>query len=418
MLNQDHHTKNGLQSKEKRYTLLPFDLFCDNNITYREKSLLLALFLHRTQSIKEVRYIHLSSIALRWSDFKTNTPSRKLLAALRGLQDMGYISLIDDKYAVINPNLYKSSPMIAANSALFFEKKVGFSKLLLLFWLSCRNATQHNCASFIATKLTIDRNTVSKYLKELEALGLVAPSVQEVNGKISNNYHILNKYRPIFARKRKHVDNPAENPVEDFVPISAQINYNFKKIINRFFVTAKLEKIKFEMFTLSQIVDSNASEVERLIKAVKSNLYFKNKLVSIEEIKEKLKELYLEHEKNNVIKVFNSHAHFINFTSMLFKTTSYPIEKALSDLDLLKDIQREVFEDKGEKYSIDFIKWLATKVFARDFVIYHVNIFKNRMIEALLNEKRLGEETDRWSEESYIDWDEVHRQEKLKYCRF
>lgn len=418
MLNLDHHTKNSLQSKEKRYTLLPLNLLCDNNVTYREKSLLLVHFLHQSQTIKDIKHTHIASLALRFSNFKTNVPSRKLVNTLKSLERRGYISLIDQQYSILNPTLYQNSPKVAVNNEAFFRKDVGYLKLVLLFWLSCRYATDLNCTRYIAKQLNLDRNTASKYLNELEILKIIEPHLMEVNGKHTSNYHISKEYRPIFALKRKSVNNPLEKNVNSCVPFSAQLNYNFKKIINRLAITAKLEKIGSGMFTLSHIIDSKSKEVKWLIKAIRSNLYFKNKLVSEEEIKEKLKEIYIDLEENKVIKVFNNTAHFINFATMLFKTTSYPLAKALNDEILLQEIQKEVFFEKGENYSIDFIKWLATKLFAKDFVIYHVNIFKHRMVEALLNEKRTGEETDHWSESSYIDWDEIHRQEKRKHRCF
>lgn len=409
--------KKSSNCKEKKFTLLPLTLLCDKNVTFREKTLLLAHFLHTKQTIKDIKYVSIASIALRWSNFRTNVPPRKMMDMLRGLQAKGYIRIINNEYSVLNYELYANSAKAAVNSELFHDKRVDFRHLLVLFYLSTRTLSQDNCLVYLSKELDIDRNTLSKYLHSLEEGGFVCPHQKEVNGKRTKNFHINEGFSNVFFVRGHPVNKNVQNPVKSHVPFSAQIDYYFKKIINRFLQDAKLEKLK-EMFTLNQIVDSKSPEVQRLIKAVRTNLYFKNKLVSEDEIKAKLEEISTDMFENNVIKVFQNQHHFINFATMLFKTTSYPLEKGLNDEMLLKDIQSTVFSKKNQRYSIEYIRWLATKLFKEDFVIYHVNIFKNRLIDALLDEKKTGEETQHWSEESYIDWDEIHRQEKMKYSRF
>jgi DNA-binding MarR family transcriptional regulator len=411
------NTKKIQKDKEKNFTFIPLTLMCDKNVTFREKSLLLAHFLHTKNDIKNVKYISLSSLALRWSNFKTNVPPRKMMIVMKALQEKGYIRIINNEYSVINREKYEQSAKSAVNSSLFHDKRVDFRHLLLLFLLSHRSEKQDNCIIYLSKAINLDRNTVSKYLKSIEKLGFISPLEKVVNGKRTKNFHLNPEYKPLFVCKPKHVNNPSENPVKTFVPISAQIDYYFLKKINRIILTAKLEKLN-RMFTLNEIIDSKSKEIERLIKAIKTNLYFKNKLVSEDEIKAKLQEIALDMHQNNVIKVFQNQHHFINFTTMLFKTSSYPLEKGIKDEMLLREIQDEVFIQKNQRYSFEYIRWLATKIFKKDFVIYHVNIFKNRLVEALLDEKKTGEETQNWSEESFIDWDEVHRQEKLKYSRF
>ena len=412
MLFQDQTTKKSFQSKAKSYIIVPTQLLCDNNTTYREKSLLLAHYLHKVSSNNDTSYAKISSLMLRNSNFKTDTPSRRFMDSLKALEQKGYIYVIDQRYSFLKHDLYKDSLKVAIHSDLFHQKSINFKGLVALLFVLLRKASDINCTKYMAKTLRIDRNTLSKYLSELKALGIVEAQTREVNSKTTQNIHIIDEFKPMFYVRPKPVNKNVCKAVESHVHNSAQLYYYFKKIINRLDLQSNLDKIGKKMFTLSDIIDSKSFEVKRMLNCVKSNLYFKNKLVTLEDIQEKLEEIAADLDERGVIKVFNNTHQFINFTSGLFKLSSYPLEKGLANELLLKDIQNHVFNEKKELYSIEFIKWLATKLFKEDFVIYHVNIFKNRLIDALLNEKRTGEETTYWSEETYIDWDEIHRQEK------
>lgn len=409
------NTKNSLQKQEKNFILVPTQLFSDKNTTYREKTLLLAHYLHSKQNHEKLTITKLSSLSLRYTNFKTDKPTRKLKKALSILQNKGYISYSNNNYSILNAFKYKISGYVALDSELFHRKDIDYMHLCILGWLSLRKETETNCNLFIAKELQIDRNTASKYLKLLEDKKIVKRDSIFVNEKTTPNFHLKQEYKAAFFKRSQVVNKYEDRAVNGDVPFSAQIDYYFKKIINRLDYASNLSKMRKKVFTLSDVIDSKSFEVKRMMNCIKTNLYFKNKLVTLDEINEKLIEIYEDLNTQGVIKVFNNPQHFINFASSLFKTASYPLEKGINDHLLLKDIQSTVFDKKKEKYSIEFIKWLATKLFRKDFVIYHVNVFKNRLIEALMDEKRTGEETERWSEESYIDWDEIHRQDKLKY---
>jgi hypothetical protein len=412
MINLEQITKKSFQSKAKSFIIIPTQLLCDKNTTYREKSLLLAHYLHNISAEGNVSYCKTSSLMLRYNDFKTDKPSRRFLESLKKLEQKGYLHLIDQRYSFLNKELYKESLRVAIDSELFHQKYIDFKTLVTLLYVSLRKDSDINCMNYMAKNLGVDRNTLSKYLSKLNILDLIQDQGTEINGKHTKNYHIKDELKPLFFIKPPLVNKNVYNAVESNVHNSAQIYYYFKKIINRLDMQSNLKKIGRRMFTLSDIIDSKSYEVKRMINAVKTNLYFKNKLVTLEDIHDKLKEIATDLDERGVIKVFNNSHQFINFTSNLFKLSSYPLEKGLSNELLLKDIQNQVYNEKKELYSLEFIKWLATKLFREDFVIYHVNIFKNRLKDALLNEKRTGEETTYWSEDKYIDWDEVHRQEK------
>lgn len=418
MNNQLDSTKKSFQSKAKNYILAPTQLLCDKNTTYREKTLLLAHYLHNINDSSSV-CSKISSLVLRYSNFKTNKPSRRFIDSLRRLQAKGYLTLIDGKYSCINPSKFKYSAKVALDSIVFHSKELNFNSLLAVFWLSLRKESNYNCTNYMAKCLKIDRNTLAKYLRELEAKKIVFANSTEVNGKSTKNFHIHEGFKPVFYARSRHVDKSVCNSVETNVHNSAQLDYYYLKIIiNRIVSSSNLKNIARRMFTLTDIIDSKSFEVKRLINAVKTNLYFKNKLVTCDQINEKLRDIGVDLDERGVIKVFKNSHQFINFASGLFNTTSYPLDAALKNELLLRDIQKTVLEKRGEEYGIDFIKWLASKIFPKDFIIYHVNIFKNRMIDALMNEKRNGEETLKWSEEKYIDWEAEHMAEKKRNNAF
>lgn len=416
---RDDNTKNRKTSQAEHYVLTPLSLICDKNITYKERSLMIANFVYAIKSSDaSFRYVKIETLALRHSDFKSNKPSKALLRGLESLQKKGYIRIIDRKYLVILDEKFKDSAYIALHSTPFYDQTVKLKLFGVIAYLNKRKHELVNCTGFVAKEVGLDRKTVAEYLTTLKNLKIVEALPVVINGLSTQNYH-LKKNAVFYAKPRKQrvVDNPAPNPVNEECQNSPHIDNNYFIIIKHMCNNAKnlnyLKKKK--MFTLRDFIDSKSSFQTRIVDCVRSKLYFKNKLVTPDEIKEKLTDLYLDMEKDGIIKVFNHPSQLINFTVGLFKTSSYPLEKCLSDDILLKDIQFSVKREKGETYSIPFIKWLATKLFCPDFRIYHINVFKHRMTEALIDEKRNGEETTYWSDDTYTDWDSIHASEKKKY---
>jgi len=419
MLIQKDSTKKCFQSQTEKFVYAPVSLICDKNITYKERSLMIANYAFAKKSKScNFKFTEISTLALKYSNFKSKTPTKALLRGLKSLQNKGYIKIIDGKYVVILEEKFQESPSIGLGATPFYSKNININMLGLIAFLNGRQPTNINCVGYIAKAVGLDKNTVYKYLHKLEKLNFVESRPSSINGKETPNYHIIKGH--VFYGKPKRVapvDNFGINPV-DGVSQNSSHRDNYYNIIIKYKCNnaKKLEyRNKNKMFTLRDFIDSKNKYQLRIVDCIRSKLYFKNKLVTNEEIIEKLTDVYLELEKDGIIKVFTHANQFINFGCMLFKTSSYPLEKGINDLNLLKDIQFTVKHQKGETYSIPFIKWLATKLFAPDFRIYHLNVFKDRMVEALMNENRKGEETEYWSDEQYTDWDMVHRTEKKKY---
>lgn len=419
MLLQRYTNQKTNQSQTRKYVFAPLSLICDKNITHKERSLMLAHFVYaKKSSCASFRFVKVETLALKYSDFGSKTPSKALLKGLKSLHEKGYIRLIDGKYALIVDEKFKESAFIALDAIPFYNRNVKVGLFGLLAFLNHRKENAINCVNFIAKELGLDRKTVDTYLKTLQKLNLVDPYPILINGKLTQNYH-LKSIAVFYTKPKRHkaVNNSITNSVDDECQNSTHIDNNYLIIIKHMWHTAKnLDFRKYKkMFTIRDFIDSKKHTRSRIYECIRANLYFKNKLVTPEEIEAKLTDIFLDLEKDGIVKVFNHTSQLINFAGSLFKTTSYPLEKGLNDVILLKDIQSTVKREKGELYSIPFIKWLATKLFSPDFRIYHVNVFKNRMIEALNNEKRSGEETTYWKDEQYTDWDEIHASEKKKY---
>ena len=380
---------------------------------------MLGIFAFSKESVNsDFRFSKISTLARRYSDKKSTTPTKALLKGLKSLQTKGYIMIIDGKYVVILEEMFQKSGIIALWGNPFYSDNSNINLYGLIAFLNDRKNAHINCVGYIAKTVGLDKNTVNKYLQKLEKLNFVESRPTSINGKDTPNYHT--RKGSIFYAKPKRcvpVNNSVPKPVDGSCQNSLHIYNYYFIIIKHMCNTAEnlKNRNKKKMFTLRDFIDSKNKYQLRVVDCIRSKLYFKNKLVTNEEIIDKLTEVYLDLEKDGIIKVFTHANQFINFGCMLFKTTSYPLEKGINDPNLLKDIQFTVKHQKGETYSIPFIKWLATKLFAPDFRIYHLNVFKDRMVEALINEKRKGEETESWSDEQYTDWDMVHRTEKKKY---